>query len=213
MELTTRDQEILDTLARRVRLLTLDQVQREWWPEQADGRRSALRRLEQLAGADYLSLHDGSSHPEIGLPHPAIDWKPGDPSPNFAAVSYRLQSRWKRQPPALTRYAAATTRTVNRFGGWPTRLPKRAELTHDVHLAAVYLQLRRTRPELAGRWMFEEAYRRLIQVSRREKLPDAVITTELQVERVIEFGGAYAKRKLAGFHAFCARKFWPYEIW
>ena len=211
-ELTSRDAEILQALTEHVRVFSLPQIARTWWATSKNGIENAGDRLKILAAADLVEVHRAPAHPEIELREPVIDWTPGDPEPDFGPCSYKLQTRWK-QHPVMTACVSATRTAMNRFGGHGGRPPRQIERTHGIHLAAVYLLYRNRSPEVVSGWVFEE---RLKQERRREKferLPDVVLRPDGGRERVIEFGGAYAKRKLAGFHAFCARKFWPYEIW
>ena len=66
-------------------------------------------------------------------------------------------------------------------------------------------------PVSAERWIFEEEIRaRRGQVS--EKLPDALIELP-DGPRIIEFGGAYGRRKLEAFHEYCAGRELRTEIW
>jgi hypothetical protein len=63
-------------------------------------------------------------------------------------------------------------------------------------------------PELASSWIHEEEIKRE-RKQRRGKLPDAIVGKE----RVVEFGGAYKKEKLARFHKFCGARGFDYEVW
>jgi hypothetical protein len=89
-------------------------------------------------------------------------------------------------------------------------LPREIERTHDIHLARVYLIYRRRFPELLNGWVFEEKLR--LEQFHGERLPDALLRSA-SGEKVIEFGGAYSKAKLAAFHHFLSPKSIPYEVW
>jgi len=94
------------------------------------------------------------------------------------------------------------------FGGHGGRYPRESEETHDIHLAAVYLRFRSIAPALASSWVSEARIKRE-RKTNRGKLPDAMVDKR----RVIEFGGAYKKAKLAAFHKYCAAREFDYEVW
>ena len=54
MRLLDRDIEILDTLATKVRLLSVPQIADAWWPDRASGKNQAVRRLRQLKAAGLI---------------------------------------------------------------------------------------------------------------------------------------------------------------
>lgn len=130
--------------------------------------------------------------------------------PEFQHLAYLLRSRWTR-PLRDTAIVVATASTGARLGGRGGRQPRRSETTHDLHLAAVYLKLRRENLRLAARWVSEA----LIQAEgggQDEKLPDALIRLRSGTT-AIEFGGVYSARKLAEFHEHCASHGFAYEVW
>lgn len=211
LPLTERDSEILETLARRVRVLTLEQIARFWWPHAENARLLAGRRIEKLATAAYVLPFGLSAHPEIFIHSPVVRWQPGEPTPDLGGAAYRLQSRWTAGA-RLTRAVIASKATGYRYGGHGGRFPRPTEGTHDIHLAAVYLRFRQSAPELARGWTSEEAIRRSRPTNRGLKLPDALIVTST-MRKVIEFGGSYSREKLASFHEYCSEESLPYEVW
>lgn len=212
-ELTDRDYEILRTLTQKVRVLTSKQAALAWWGEGTQAQKLAQGRLSVLVREGLLARDELMVHPELVLNRPVVEWRPGDEEPDFGAVAYRLKSRWAAtlQPTALFLATKAANRLVGGYIG--DRRPRRAEATHDVHLAAVYLWLRSHHPEDALAWDSEH---RLYAEGggRGEKLPDAWIRHAVGVEsedRIVEFGGAYCKRKLEAFHdAFAGHR---YDLW
>ncbi len=94
------------------------------------------------------------------------------------------------------------------FGGHGGRFPRESEETHDIHVSAIYLNLRLSAPALAVSWIHEEEIKRERKQSKG-KLPDAIVSHR----KVIEFGGAYKKQKLIGFHRFCEANNFEYEVW
>ncbi|BDC49791.1 hypothetical protein F183_A21070 [Bryobacterales bacterium F-183] len=78
-----------------------------------------------------------------------------------------------------------------------------------MHLAAVYLRYRAEAPELAARWIHEEEFKERRR-NRSGKVPDAVLGMD---GKIVEFGGAYKKKKLQGFHEYCQALGREYEVW
>lgn len=209
--LTERDAEILQCLTHKVRVFTIPQLARTWWPTSAHAEANAQARIKLLAENGLAERLTILAHPEIELPAPIAIWKVGDPAPNLGAASWALRSRWAK-PPIRTQCLVATKRAGIYFGGnGGGRLPRRSEQTHDIHMGALFLQFRELLPELIPYWVSEETLR-AESPERGEKVPDAMIRTG-DSRRIIEFGGAYPKKKLESFHTYCREKGLPYELW
>jgi hypothetical protein len=211
LALSERDVDLIETLALKVRVLTVNQIARTWWCRAAQPTAAARHRLAELERAGFVVSFTAIAHPEIPLSCPVISWTPGLPAPNFGAASHRLKTRWS-QPPTETRCVFVSPVTGRHFGGSGGRRPRESEETHDIHLAQVYLLLRLRDPEAAQNWVSEESVR-AGRDRRDEKLPDAIVDTPGE-RRVVEFGGAYAKAKLEAFHRYCCQELQlPYEVW
>jgi hypothetical protein len=213
MQLTESDREILETLTHRVRVLTVRQVARTWFCDSVDPMRRAKRRLAVLQRAGHVFLSTVVAHPELPLQRPVLEWHPDDAMPDFGPIAYRLQSRWT-SPVTTTNLVLAAHAARCRFGGYiAERQPRRSEVTHDLHLACVYLWYRHNRPELAKQWVSEhELYAR--GGGRNARLPDALIRDRRRRpgrDLVVEFGGSYSKQKLVEFHE--ELKETAYQIW
>lgn len=208
--LTTRDTEILSTLTKRVRILSEPQIAQRWWTSSTNARSSARRSLKRLIDTGLLETGVGLSHPLIPLASPVVAWTPGSPVPDAEQSAYRLQSRWSL-PPVSTRWFSATRRAGSLTGGFGGRTPRASELTHDIHLAELYMRLEGQHPPLAATWTSEtELY--MLGMGRNGRLPDAMVR-EGESWRVIEFGGAYSSDKVRAFHEFCSDCGLGYEIW
>jgi len=166
--------------------------------------------MKVLAGEGLLSAYRALAHPEILLKAPVLRWAPGEATPDFGAVSYRLQSRWTKPFVSVACYMA-TKRAGRVIGGSGGRRSRTSEQTHDIHLAGVFLHYRATAPELVCKWTSEAAILR-DRDTKREKLPDAMIV-DGETRRIIEFGGSYGKEKIESFHDYCINEELPYEIW
>lgn len=209
LALTARDCDILETLTLRVRVLSVAQIGRVWWPDSTSPTQLACRRLMQLQQAGYIESFHLMAHPELTLIAPLATWKPRNPTPDFGSLSWRLRSRWTR-PLINTRCAIATRSAGQFFGGYGGRKPRRAETSHDLHLSAVYLQIRAVEPNRAATWISEADRKK--DSGFGEKLPDGIVI-DGQQKTAIEFGGAYDKPKLEAFHSFCEQQSLAYEIW
>jgi len=213
LALTARDDEILDTLTLRIRILTLEQVVRTWWPGYAHGRQAALRRLRELESEGMIQLFEMIAHPELPLEAPVVAWRPRDPEPDFDKVAYQLAARWTL-PPIRHTALIATRKMGNHYGGWGGRHPRPTEQTHDLHMAALYLLKRAGNPAVPRYWLSEEKLRERRKGEKhtgRQHLPDAIVARPKRT--AIEFGGAYKVEKLRSFHYYCQGIGLPYEMW
>ena len=106
----------------------------------------------------------------------------------------------------------ATRRAASIFGGKADgRIKNLSQVTHDIHLGALYLKFRREAPSLAAGWVGEEIF---APSREHQKLPDAILYDgQGQPRMVIEFGGAYPTERVKAFHEDCAARGLPYELW
>ena len=210
VSLTARDAEILDALAHRVRVFSLEQIGRTWWGECQEPNQPAKARLKVLTNAGLVLSYSSLAHPELPLEDPVIRWEPGDATPDFGAGAYRVRCRWT-QPFRTVTCFIATKRAATLVGGCGGRRSRTSEQTHDIHLSAVFLRYRSRSPHLVMSWKSEARILRG-RTDRREKLPDAIIEHD-DARMIIEFGGSYTKEKLTGFHEYCATEEVGYEVW
>lgn len=209
MTLASRDIDLLQTLTTRVRLLTAAQAADTWWTNRRREAR-ATRRLRELCRAGLLQERAVLSEPFLPLDAPIASWAPGDATPDYHAIAWRLQRRWT-ETARETVVFLATDLAADTVGGVAARLPTLGQETHDLHVSQVYLRMRRERPQLAAYWLGEEIVR---PTRTDEKLPDALIVTRAgNPARVIEFGGRYDHKRVAAFHLDCQARGLPYELW
>ena len=207
---TDRDSEILSALAFKVRLLSLEQIAGAWWADSTDPPRFARRRLGPLARAGLLEEREVLAHPLLELEGPEFTWAPGEPGPDYDAVSYRLKSRWTQRL-QRTQVFIATRRTIAELGGAGGRLPTLGQETHDLHMGTLYLRRLREHPEEAEAWVGEDVF---APKRRGQKLPDAVLLGPGgEPTLAIEFAGSYGPARVARFHEDCLRRGTPYELW
>ena len=202
-QLTRTKEELLLTLTHRLPLLTLTQAVR-LGIEKSD--------LDSLTQERLLERLWFTAHPEISLGGPAVVWMPSSELPKFGPIAYRLKARWNKAAVGHE-IVIASKRAKHLFGGYlGGKPPRRSELTHDIHLAQVYLRFREQQPELALNWEPEAKLLSMAQ-SERCRVPDAtIVDPKTGTPRLlVEFGGAYGKQKLEAFHAACSDI--PYQIW
>lgn len=206
--LQARDEAILETLTQRVRVLSVPQVARTWWPQSRAPERGAVARLRQLEAFGHVELFSLRAHPEIHLRRPLTAWQVGLPPPDFRRLASALQKRFLR-PDVETLCIIATTEAGLAHAGSGGRPPRDSEVTHDIHLAAVYLQMHNELPARARTWIAEAG----LPKGRFVNVPDAVVRDGIY-STAIELGGAsYDHRRLAEFHQHCAEGGLGYELW
>lgn len=211
--MTPREADVLDTLTRRVRLLTLEQLGELL--RTADGRpvglREARRLVDSLAARGLVRAVSLVARPPLPIRAPEIVWSPGDPTPDFERAAYRLQRRWKC-PPRSQACVVATGRAHNLHGTRPRCLKQPLQASHDLGLANVYLRYRDLSPSLAATWRHEDALQ--AAASKGGRLPDAALCApDGKVFLALEFGGAYKSERLLSLHRSCASSDTPYQVW
>ncbi len=209
---TPRDDQILQALASKVRILTVSQITHYWWGDTETGLHNARARLLDLHDAGFVDRLQLLSPPLIELVRPVVTWAPGQPAPDPGAISWRLVSRWPLVDPVRVTVYLATATTHNQYGGARTaRRPKADQVGHDLHVAQLYLKFLRERPEDAARWIGEDA-RRLSGFWLKD--PDAILNRgEGKEPHVVEFGGRYDTERVEAFHKDCAKRNRSYELW
>ncbi len=208
--LTKRDLAILETLALRVRVLTVDQIARTWFRATSDPVRQADHRLRTLTERGLIERFTVFARPELKMDAPAAAWRPGAAPPDFGKLSHLLVQRWT-EPIKATPLVIVSQPAGNWLGGTGGRRPRRSEVSHDITLGGVYLRWLGLRCRPGDNWI-SEARLRGLGYGGRASLPDAMVESGGR-RLVIEVGGEYPARKLASFHAFCQKERLPYEIW
>jgi hypothetical protein len=207
--LCDRDREILVALTVMVRVLALRQIAAHWF----DGDlANARRRLRILEAAGLVTRATLVARPLPPLLHPVATWEPGQTVPDAGGVSYRLRSRWRRQPARACRAVLATARTGQLLGVRTAgQLVRPTQSSHDLGVAAVWLHLDRTAPDRAAAWRGEDV---LAHTRQGQKCPDAfLVDGRGEVTAVVEFGGDYGPDRVRAFQQDCIDRRLPFEIW
>ena len=204
---TSRDTDILEALALKVRVLTDKQLAAGWWgDEQAvDAVHAAMQPLCQLGLVECLEV---LAHPIIPISPPAFSWKDGDPEPGdkIRLLAEQFQSRWTPTEVSFTVYVA-TKAGANLIGSHIPERPKNAQWTHDIHVGEIYTAMKRTNtPDQMRKVIGEGAVPKLGFEIDGMKDPDLFEVDEHgQAVMVIEFAGSYDEKHLRQLHAHCSK--------
>jgi hypothetical protein len=169
------------------------------------------RTLRELISAELLEFADVLAKPMLPLLSWHFCWHPGDPEPDFSALAWDLEKRWKLAlEPVRIYFASQKCRQI--FGGVTKGKPKtQSQLSHDLHVSGVWLRLAETSPALAKAWVHEDELES--EYEDGESRPDAVLYEKGRPTCAIEFGGGYPADKLESQHLGCAERNLPYQLW
>jgi hypothetical protein len=206
----SKGREIVFTLIRKIRVVSLPQVARGWWGNSPRDTANAKRLLDSLVAEGVLTSFVLRAHPELPLQERIWSWGPGEPRPPYGIISYQARKRWTK-PLIPTAVYVASTRSARLYGGSGGRLAHPLQVTHDLHVSAIYLRLLVDDPQSAERWVSEDV---LAPLLRGKKIPDAELRDERGCTlKVIEFGGSYPPERIRKVHEDCDRRQVPYELW
>ena len=207
--LCRRDQLLIQTLAIKLRLMSLQQIANTFFGGQIA---NASRRLKTLEHGRYMLRHRTVVRHLPAPKEPLVAWTPGQDTPQFTKTVYMLGRRWIGRPTRLTSLYLVGPRASAALGLKPhQRLPHVLQASHDLGLAATYLHFLENRPELAMHWVGENS----MNTNPREgQVPDAIIAnTDQTLSMAIEFGGQYTAKRLHRFHNHCKKRRLTYELW
>lgn len=210
---TARDRELQQALVQKTRLMNLRQIADQWFGGDLANTRRRLKQQPEFI--ERIEVH-ARSLPE--LLQPVVTWRAGDPAPNYEAVAYQLQSRWKSSPVRPCSAFIATERLSQLYGGRNRgELKHPLQATHDLGVAQIWLHLHAHYPEWAAAWRSEDL---LAHTRRGEKVPDAfIVNATEEVCCVIEFGGAYSAERVREFCEDCmqrevaGQRGLPFQLW
>jgi hypothetical protein len=208
--MTTVNAEIVlaQVAATKLRVFSLDFAARFGWQDKPNARELARRTLRKLERSGYVTLTRRLITPPPCIHSPVLYWRPGDPTPDFPRITYRLRSR--ACPPLCEELlVTATPRAAAVFGGAPGRI-KSHQLTHDLLVGEAFLN---SPVDVQRDWLGEDCYAR---DRRGLKLPDALAidprikTPYLAIEAV----NKYTKRHLHSFHfEYAVAERMEYMLW
>lgn len=200
--------ELMTALACQVRVLSELQIQQGWKSQCSINELRAS--VSKLVEAKLVEQHTWTvAPPQIGNA-PLHTWKPGHVKPDTWRLSQTCRSRWNRLPEKMTVYQA-TELAGRLFGSRAGHATRIIEQRHDLLLAEVFILYRTRLPELAKRWLGEDA---VLMAEHGVKNPDAfLMDDECVPRRVIESAGSYSQTQVETFHEYCRVSRIPYELW
>lgn len=207
MKPTSRDEEIVQSLASDVRAMTIGQVARTWWSDTKWGRRRCKQTMQELEVEGMVSVRRVLARPIVELTSPLFAWQMEDDFlPDLDALSRSLHRRAQLSA-SMTDIVFASTKAVRLFG---TRQPtiKLTQMTHDLQVAEVFLHHRKQAGSES--WVGED---NLPKSWRARIRPDAVVMAEGEYSRAIEYGGDYSAERLYELHSAFHRIQLAYELW
>ena len=147
---------------------------------------------------------------------PICVWNPGQPPPDFGALAWLLEKRWRNVKTHRVTICWATPRAARLFGGLANFAGRASQLEHDLGTASVLVRLHQTRPEVTADWVSEDILRRDFAPAcpALKKIPDGAIVQRNRIIRVAEFGGQYDAPRLRRFHSHFGKKHGiGYDLW
>ena len=212
--LTDRDLSVLDTLAWRVRVMTISQISRAYFGLDD---RYASRRVAALARTQLLVTHSVVARVPGLFLSPMFRWEEGESPPAANRISVKLMERWRNLPALAVTVVTLGSRGAKLVGGNRTaRIAHVHQVGHDLGLTEVYIRHLDRVPAIMTRWFGEHALR-VLQDSGTESWglrPDAVmLDSREKVAHAIELGGLYSPARIQALHEALASYGVTYEIW
>ena len=214
IQLTNRDTDILETLGLKVRLISETQITDSFFGGSVSASRRRMKLLRQHQLVEAYKIH---AHPLFELDHPVVSWKHGESFPHdFECISHELRKRWTRTTFPMTVYIASPKTAVLLYGRDWRPLPRAIEWSHDLQLTQIYLKYRRDFPELATRWIGEDAAKQVLpKPDKHEAVVDAIVLSEgFDPIGGVEAGGQYSASRCAKLVSDIRTKDYRwFEIW
>ena len=113
-----RDRLILTALRGPIELIHLDQVAAWQWSHTSEPKRFARRRLNKLVNAKQLDVQLVRAE-LLEVTRPLFRWNPGDPRPDFDAISWAASRRWAGEKDMTVYVASEKAREFFGTGGEP----------------------------------------------------------------------------------------------
>jgi hypothetical protein len=190
MILTGRDKVLVGTLASKVRVISIKMVA-EWQFNGSEA--AAMKRIKTLAGERLIDVYRVLAASLPHLKEPLVKWRPGEAKPDIGKLAAYLRRERFAGP------VRATT-VISIRGG---RRPRPSETSHDLALAAIWLELR----DKKG-WKLEGGKSR-----PGERVPDAVQVRRAETVAHEIAGSSYTAAKLTGLFDYVAARGWSIWLW
>jgi hypothetical protein len=202
-----------ELLSCKLPMVSDGQLAEHWEISSATGRRHLSAWLNGLVHQDLIRrLHVLAKRTPI-LDAPLLQVQPKSPLGDMAALSWKLEKRWRIEPVVTTIYVRGP-KCNHLFGGKAQAdISNLAAVSHDLALSALYFHFARTRPERARDWLPD--WERKEGLRYGEKLPDVLLyDDDGSPYQAIEMGGTYPPERLCAIQVFCSESLQlPLEIW
>jgi len=185
-EITTK---IAETLATKVRVMTVRQLAEHFYGEKKDPVACAQRAARKLQREGWATTWPAAVR-HLNIDRPLLCWNPGGGIPEFGKLAWRNERRWRNEVPRPSLCLTSTNKAKAHFAGH-CRTSRRRELEHDINIAQLYLALCRTEPQVAATWLHEDALSHT-----HSARPDAIIERHSQTVVLDLVGSSYHREKL-----------------
>jgi hypothetical protein len=205
---------VLRGLTGLVRVMTVLQVQRALAARH--GNSFSVRSLVHRLRAESLICVGRTAAAFHEATQPIASRSLGQPEPDFGAVAWQLERRWRSVTTRRVSICWATSRAARLVGGLAPFDRRASQLEHDLGTSSVLIRLLEGQPELADQWVGEDILRRDFapHCPSLKKIPDAALVPQDKIVRVIEYGGQYSAARLRRFDTHFYNKHGiPYDIW
>ena len=203
---TSRDLDIVETLTRRVRVLSRRQIDAIWWPANSR-RRTSVRRLQRLVRAGLLNRTTINAIQGAPATAPLLQWSPEQPG--CGPVTIAEDPGFALSVP--TEVYSATRFAANLFGCNPLPPPDVENINPGLGLSDVYLRYVLDRPVEAGFWRICDAS---FAGKHHAARPAALVTPpDGRSTRAIGIVCPGNHSPAESLHDFCTSQSLPYEIW
>lgn len=201
--------DLLVVLTHSVRCLSLRQVAR-LLADANDAQRAARDLVRRLTLCGLVDTRTVMAHPPLRLLEPIYCCASNVALPDFGALAYEVQSRWRLAPERMI-VVQATPRAAALTGGpLPTRDAVRdTELAHDLTLGQIFLEHYLGRDEKL--WIPEDALRAEGWPRRDGHVPDSLIRSPLGDTALELAGRSYSAQRLSEIDR--AFRGMGYELW
>lgn len=207
-EISRCDWQVLRSLARCVRFLSVDQIARLTQRSRATARHR-MRQLEKRGWVNEYRLI-AQLPPDVSIP--LATWTPGESPPYPSTISRFASRRYRgRELVEMTAYRASRT-TFEHFGLARPVPPKRFQQTHDLGLSETFIHFSLRWPRVTRQcWIGEDVF--CGEFRRFDKVEDAHLRRPGCEDPflAVEFVGKYKPERLAALADALMRRELPFR--
>jgi len=211
MYLIKRDNDLLDTLVFKVRLLSFKQIVTFYWGDSKSSKISARKRLNELVSKKLLHREQSLTYPVFTLTEPLYTWRPGQPWPDYEILSEYLNHRWSQQEiPVITSVYFASKKAVNCLGGYFNSFD-RSRGSHNLNVSQIYLNLWKNNCLSECLWIGEANLTETDEKNNR--IPDAILKNKNESDVAVRFASKLSVERLESLHEYHVKNEMRYQLW